>query len=139
MLLKAYKVMSDQKTVIKGLCENEVEQGNFKKPPILYIPVEDKIGDKVKSKVWTFKVKIDKKTTVNASVWTGGNPEGFLIHVISAMNYIKRSKLFEKWVSAKTKVDSHILNVQDVRNYLDDLNAKLKRLRKELTNRLQPQ
>ena len=76
--------------------------------------MEDEIGKKVKSEGRTFKVKIDKKTTVNASVWTGGNPKGFLIHVISAMNYIERSKLFKKWVSTKTKVDSHVLDVQDV-------------------------
>ena len=68
--------MSNQKTVLKGLCENEVERGNFKKPPIPYIPVDDKIGKKVKHEARTFKVKIDDKTTVNASVWTGGNPEG---------------------------------------------------------------
>ena len=73
MLLKAYKVMSNQKTVPKGLRENEVEQGKFKKPPIPYIPVEDKIGKKVKSKARMFKGNIDNKTTVNASVWTGGN------------------------------------------------------------------
>ena len=85
--------MSDQKTVPKGLRENEVERGNFKKPPIPYIPVNDKIGEKVKSELRTFKVKLDEKTTVNASVWTGGNPEGFLIQVISALGYIERSKL----------------------------------------------
>ena len=81
--------MSDQKTVPKGLRENKVERGNFKKLPIPYIPVNDEIGEKVKSKAQTFKVKIDDKAMVNASVWTGGNPEGFLIHVISAMGYIE--------------------------------------------------
>ena len=49
-LLKAYKNMSDQKTVPNGLHENEVERGNFKKPLIPYIPVKDEIGEKVKSK-----------------------------------------------------------------------------------------
>ena len=49
--------MLDQKMVPKGLRENEVERGNFKKPPILYIPVEDQIGEKVKSEARTFKVK----------------------------------------------------------------------------------
>ena len=63
---------------------------------------------------------------VNASVRTGGNSEGFLIHIISAMNYIERSKIFKKWVSAKTKVDNQLLEIQDVQNHLDDLNAKLK-------------
>ena len=43
------------------------------------------------------------------------------------MNYIERSKLFEKWLSVKEKVDQHVSDVQDVRNYLDDLNAKLKK------------
>ena len=72
--LHAYKIMSDQKTVPKGLRENEVERGNFKKLLIPYIPVEDKIGEKVKHEALTFKVKIDDKITVNASVWTGRNP-----------------------------------------------------------------
>ena len=68
VFLQAYKAMSDQKTVPKGLRENEVERGNFKKPPIPYIPVEDEIGEKVKHDSRTFKVKLDNKTTVNASV-----------------------------------------------------------------------
>ena len=118
-LLQAYKTMSNQKTVPKGLCKHEVEQGHTKKPPISYIPVEDKIGDKVKSDPCTFKVKVDDKTTVNAGVWTGGNPEGFVIHVISAMNYIERSKLFEEWLSAKNTKDQYFKDLQDVQNYLD--------------------
>ena len=62
----------------------------------------------------TFKVKTDDKTTVNASVWTGGNPEGFLIHVISAIGYIEHIKLFEYWVSAKTQVDKFTKDAKDV-------------------------
>ena len=104
--------MSDQKTFPKGLRENEVERGNFKKPPIPYIPVNNEIGVKVKSKKQTFKVKLDDKTVVNASVWTGGNPEGFLINVISALGYIERSKLFKKWVSARTEVDKYVKDLQ---------------------------
>ena len=63
-LLHAYKIMSDRKMVPKGLRESEVECSNFKKPPIPYIPVDGKIGEKVKSEARTFKVKIDDKTTV---------------------------------------------------------------------------
>ena len=125
--------MSDQKTVPKGLHENEVEQGNFKKPPILYIPVNNKIGEKVKSEVQTFKVKIDNKTTVNTSVWAGGNPNWFLIHVISAMNYTERSKLFEKWVSAKTATDKCVADLQDVQKHLDSLVIKLKKAQFDTT------
>ena len=50
--------MSDQKTVLKGLCKQEVVQGHTKNPPIPYIPVEDEIGDKVKSDLRTFKIKM---------------------------------------------------------------------------------
>ena len=115
--------MSNQKTVPKGLRENEVEHGNVKKPPIPYIPVEDEIGEKVKQDSQTFKVKINNKTAVNANVWTGGNPEGFLIHVTSALNYIKRSKLYEKWVSAKTAVAKADKDLQDVRDAQTALRA----------------
>ena len=110
--------MSDQKTVLKGLHEQEVERSNFRKPPIPYIPVEDEVCKKVKNDVPTFKVKIDKKTTVNASVWMGGNPEGFLIHVISAIGYIERSKLFENWVSYKTQIDKYTKDAKGVRGTL---------------------
>ena len=47
VFLQAYKSMSDQKTVPKGLLDQEVERGNCKKPPILHIPVEDEVGEKV--------------------------------------------------------------------------------------------
>ena len=95
-----------------------MEHGNFKKPPIPYIPVNDEIGKKVKSKARTFKVKIDDKSTVNASVWTGGNPEGFLIHVISALGYIEHSKLYDQWTSAKTAQDKCAADLHDSRNHV---------------------
>ena len=111
--------MSDQKTVPKGLCEQEVEWGHTKKLPIPYIPFNDEIGNKeVKSDARTFKVKIDNKTTVLASVWTGRNPEGFLIHVISAMNYIERSKLFEEWTSTRNAKEQHSKDLKETKEYL---------------------
>ena len=122
--------MSDQKSVPKGLRENEVERGIFKKPPIPYIPVEDEIGEKVKQDSRTLKVKLDDKTTVNAAVWTGGNPEGFLIHVTSALSYIKRSRLYEKWMKAKAAVVKCDKDLQDVRESLAALKAKVKKLQK---------
>ena len=77
--------------------------------------------------------------TVNASVWTGGNPEGFLIHVIGAIEYIERSKLFESRVSYKTQVDKYNKDAKEIREYLADLNNKLKKAREranELTTAL---
>ena len=66
--------------------------------------MENKISNRVKDEPRTFKVKVDKKNTVNAyHVWTSGNPEGFLIHSISTLNYYARTKLFNKWTSTKNK------------------------------------
>ena len=59
----------------------------------------------MKSDLCTFKVKIANKTTINMAISTGRNLKGFIIHVISAMNYIERSKLFEEWFSAKNVKD----------------------------------
>ena len=68
MFQRALRSMSDQKAVPKGLRDQDVERGHTKKLPIPYIPVEDKIGDKVKANLRTFKVKVDGKMTINASV-----------------------------------------------------------------------
>ena len=84
----------------------------------------------MKSEARTFKVKIDDKSTVNASVWTGGNSEGFLIHVISALGYNKRSKLYDHWISAKTAQDKCAADLKGHRNqvtkYLDSVNKQKK-------------
>ena len=82
---------SDQKSILKGLCDQEVERGHMKKLSILYNPVENEIGDKVKGDSHTFKVKIDEKTTINASIWQGGNQENFLIHIIGTLNNCVRT------------------------------------------------
>ena len=124
--------MSDQKTVPKGLRDNEVERGNFKKPPIPYIPVNNDIGKNVKSDARTFKVKLDDKTTVTASIWTGANPEGFLIHVISALGYIERSKLLEKWVIAKKTVKYHSVTLQSERDAVTALLVRSKTLQRKI-------
>ena len=107
--------MSDQKAVPKGLRNQEVKRGHTKKPPILYIPLEDKIGDKVKGDPQSFKVKINKKMTVNASLWIGGNQESILIHIIlGKLNFRIRTKLFDKWKSTKSKKDLHYKDLLDV-------------------------
>ena len=64
--------MSDQKAVPKGLCDQDFERGHTQKTPFPYIPLKDEIGDKVKADPRTFKVKVDGKTTANASVWISG-------------------------------------------------------------------
>ena len=110
--------MSDQKAVPKGLRGQDVERGHTKKPPIPYIPLEDEIGEKVKADPRTFKVKVDGKTTVNASVWMGGSQEGFLIHVIGALNYCDRTKLFAKWRIVKNTRDAFQRELDKSHNYV---------------------
>ena len=128
IFLQAFKSMSDLKTVPKGLRKEEVERGNFKPAPIPYIPVEDDVVEKVKSEsIRTYKVKIDDKTSVNASVWTGGSPEGFLIHVISAMGYIERCKLCYSWTSFKKEIDEYVRDVANFKTLLVDAKDDLKK------------
>ena len=64
------KNMLDQKAVPKGLRNKEAERGHTssKIPLILYIPLENKIGDKVKGDLCLFMVKNDNKTTVKESI-----------------------------------------------------------------------
>ena len=123
--------MSNQKTVPKGLRSQEVERGNFKPPPIPYIPGEDEVGEKVKGDSRTYKVKIDDKTTVNASVWTGGNSKQFFIHVISATGYIERSKLYESWASFKSEVDGYWKDVANYKTFLVNSKDELKKAEEE--------
>ena len=40
------------------------------------------------------------------------------------MNYIEHSKLFEEWFSAKNAKDQYSTDLQDVKNYLDQLLEK---------------
>ena len=80
--------------------------------------MEDDIGEKVKVDLRTFKVNVDGKTTVNVSVWTGGNQESCLIHIIGALNYCNRTKLFVKWKAAKTKRDGLQADLRESYDYI---------------------
>ena len=53
------------------------------------------------------------KKTVKASIWIGGGQEGFSVHVIGALNYWDRKKLFVKWRAAKNKRDKLRADLQE--------------------------
>ena len=76
-------------------------------------------------------MKIDDKTTVNASVWTGGTSKQFLIHVISATGYIECSKLFEVWTSFKTEIDKYYEDATSYNKALEMSNEELKKAQEE--------
>ena len=78
-----------------------------KKLLIPYIPLEDEIGDKVTA-----------DPSVNASVWTGESQESFLIHIIGAINYCNRTKLFEKWKAPKNERDNLQADLKESYNYV---------------------
>ena len=95
--------------------------GGTQKPPILYIPLEDEIRDKVKADPPMFKVKVDGKTTINTSVWIGRSQESFLIHIIGALNYCDGTKLFAKWKAAKNERDNLQAFLKESYNYISIL------------------
>ena len=121
MIKNRLKIMSEQKSIPKGLCDQEVKRGHIKKPSIPYIPIEDEIRDRVKYNPGTFKVKMEEKTTVNMSVWLRGNQENFLVHAIVALNYCVRTNLFNKWKSAKKAKNKHYKELVEISNYLHSL------------------
>ena len=94
--------MSDQKRSPRDFATRT----HTHKTPIPYIPLKEEIRDKVTADPCTFKVKVDGKTTTNASVWTGGTQASFLIHVIGMLNYCNRKKLFVSGGPQKTRETS---------------------------------
>ena len=92
------KIMSEAKSVPKGLKDQEVEQGSIKKrPPIPYVPVVDEVQDalnKSKGKESTYPIKLHDKTEFTVNIWDAATPEAFLIHAQTAVNACKRKGLF---------------------------------------------
>ena len=68
-----------------------------------------------------FKVKINEKTTVDASVWTRGGSESFLVHVMCTLGYCKRSDLFNKWKDAKKSKATQTKEIKSIKEYLNVL------------------
>ena len=91
-------------SIIKGLCDQEVERGSPKRPPVPSIPVEDDIGEQVKKSTGgakSFKIKLSNETRDTHKCWDGGSNEAFLVHVISALSYCDRKHYFSKYEKAE--------------------------------------
>ena len=90
--------MSD-KSVPKGLKDFEVERGYTKRPPILYIPVEDEVGQMVTkvSRALEYKLELLGGTKVQHALWESESVEAFLKHVISMMSYVTRKGYFKDY------------------------------------------
>ena len=105
------KIMSEAKSVPKGLKDQEVERGSIKKHlPIPYVPVVDKVQDvlnKSKGKESTYTIKLLHKTEFTVNVWDAGTPEA------SAVSACKRKGLFLDYatVTKEAQVASEAVTV----------------------------
>jgi hypothetical protein len=81
-----------EKSVLKGLRNQEVERACPRRPLVPYIPVEDEILEQVKEAAGTgsFKIELPDGTKVTQSQWNSGNNEAYLIHVISVLSICER-------------------------------------------------
>ncbi len=98
--------MSMTKTVPDALKARECEQIKLREPPpVPYVPVRDKIQDKV-AKMHNMEIKttIEKDTTLNFPVWQeNGTREGFLMHVTAVLDVIKKHGRFMDYDKAAFK------------------------------------
>ena len=68
-------MVTDLKTVPKGLRDQEVDRRSPKQSPVPYIPIEDDIGEQVKKAVGgatNFKIKLSNETGVSHNCWEFG-------------------------------------------------------------------
>ncbi len=91
-------MMSEAKSIPKGLRDQEVKRGTVKKrPPVPYVPVVDEVQDavnKAKGKEGTYTIKLPNKTSFTVNIWDTGTPEAFLIHEQTAVSACRRKGLF---------------------------------------------
>ena len=98
--------MSDNKWLLKGLRDEEVERGKIKRPPVPYIPQVDPILDTFESKsgMKFFKVSLPDGTIVYHAVYKNGSNKAFVIQVKEVLSLCERKnyyKYYEKAVTSK--------------------------------------
>ncbi len=95
--------MSMTKTASDGLKARECKQMKLRKPPpVPYVPVRDEVQDEVsKMRNMEIKTMIEKDTTLNFPVWQENRTcKGFLLHVQSVLDAIKKRGHFEDYDKA---------------------------------------
>jgi hypothetical protein len=98
--------MSMTKTVPDGLKARECKQIKLHEPPpVPYVPVKDKVQDKI-ARMCNMEIKttIEKDTTLNFPFWQeNGTRESFLMHVTAALDTIKKRGHFVDYDKAVFK------------------------------------
>ena len=98
-LRQAMIIMSEDKEILKGLMNEEVERGKIKRPPIPYIPGADMIGDAVKDSAGTnsFKVSLPGWYYPYHAVFDNGLNEAFVIHVLEIIKFCKHKGFYDAY------------------------------------------
>jgi hypothetical protein len=94
--------MSD-KSCPKGLRYHKVERGHTRRPPILYIPVEDDVAEAVikASRAPGYKLELPSGIKVTHALWESGNNEAFLKHVMAAMSYVAKKGYIKEYEASE--------------------------------------
>ena len=111
------------KLVPKGLRNQEVERDCSRRPPIPYIPAEDKIGEQVNKVAgsWVFKLQLPNSTKVNQTQWDVGNKETFIIHVMNALSYCDRKGFFKVYKEAESAFAKAVSEAKMTKTVVDEL------------------
>jgi hypothetical protein len=84
--------MSMSNKIPEGLKDSEYEKGNLGvHPPIPYIPPTDLL--QTKENTDTLKLKHPDRTVFSMTIFTKGNPEDYLQHIITVLCLITQKRL----------------------------------------------
>ncbi len=105
-LLRGLHTMNMMKTAPDGLKARECKRIKLREPPpVPYVPVKDEVQEEVaKMRNMEIKTTLEKDTMLNFSVWQeNGTREGFLMHVTTVLDAIKKRGHFVDYDKATFK------------------------------------
>jgi hypothetical protein len=142
-LLQGLHQMSLLKSVPEGLKPRKCKRVKLcEPPPVLYVPMKDKVQDEVaKLRNLEIKTTIEKDTMLNFLVWRkNGTREAFLMHVTAVLNAIKKHGHFYNYEKAAKDHEESTKAVESARaalSLLDGTGAKAKKSRKKKTKEVE--
>ncbi len=87
--------MSTSLKSLDGLKDAECKKGQLShRPPILYVPVVDIVTPKEEPQL--YKVKLSDASHLSISIYSWGNNEEYLAHVVAVLRIIKQKGLPKK-------------------------------------------
>jgi hypothetical protein len=87
--------MSTSLKSLDGLKDAECKKGQLShRPPILYVPVVDIVMPKEESQV--FKIKLPDTSHLSMPIYSCGNNEEYLAHIVAVLRVIEQKRLPKK-------------------------------------------